>query len=112
MSKLTKLTFFAFLLAATSLAAGPVFVIDAGHGGAKPSGSDAERTLSSDNNAQTPGGILEKNLTLELSKEIRDALLKEAKKRGVACEVVMTREDDSNPDFGARTKTCLSKGIP
>jgi len=71
-------------------------LIDPGHGGDRPSGSAEERTLSSPNNAKTPSGLLEKDLALELSKEISRSL----QRKGF--NVVLTRTDDSNPDFGKR----------
>lgn len=60
--------FLLILLFAGSAAAGDrIIVIDAGHGGSKPSGTQAARTLSSPNNAVSPGGLKEKDLTLELA---------------------------------------------
>lgn len=101
------------LTTALSHAAKPIIlVIDPGHGGKTSSGSDLRRTLSSPNNATTPGGTKEKDLTLELSLAIRDAIKKEADKRKLTCQVVLTREDDSNPDFAERAKRTLSKGVP
>ena len=71
-------------------------LIDPGHGGTEVSGSAAARTRSSPNNAKTPSGLLEKDLALELSKEIGRSL----QRKGF--NVVLTRTDDSNPDFGKR----------
>lgn len=76
--------------------AGMTVLIDPGHGGTEISGSAAARTLSSPNNAVTPSGLLEKGLALELSKQITLSL----QRKGF--NVVMTRTDDSNPDFGKR----------
>lgn len=73
-------------------------VIDPGHGGKAPSGSQAERTLSSPNNARSPSGLLEKDLTLEL------ALLVEKKLAGSPVRAVLTRRDDTNPDFAERAR--------
>jgi N-acetylmuramoyl-L-alanine amidase len=98
------------LLLAVMAEAAPVekiVVIDPGHGGKSHSGSQAERTLSSSNNARSPSGILEKKLTLELSLEIKkqlDALSRENPKTKVTC--VLTRQDDSNPDFAKRATVC------
>ncbi len=83
----------------TALANGRTIVIDPGHGGTRPSGSAEERSLSSPNNAKTPSGVLEKDLTLELSKEIGRAL----ERRGFT--TVQTRIDDRNPDFAERALT-------
>ena len=91
--------------------AGPlVIAIDPGHGGEKPSGSTAARTLSSPNNARTPSGIAEKTLTLELADDLREALETEAAKRGIILTVIMTRTSDENPDFAERTARCLAAG--
>ena len=74
-------------------------VIDPGHGGNSPSGNLKDFTLSSPNNATCPSGSKEKDLTLELSKQIRESL----KTRGINC--VLTRETDDNPDFRQRADT-------
>lgn len=105
----------AFLVAsvgATLIALGPygharqhTIVIDPGHGGDRSSGSVEQRTLSSPNNAKTPSGILEKDIALELSKEIGRAL----EKRGFTA--VLTRTDDTNPDFAKRA-TIASEADP
>jgi N-acetylmuramoyl-L-alanine amidase len=65
-------------------------VIDPGHGGAVKTGS------SSPNNATSPSGVLEKNVTLRMAFLTRDALLAEADAGGHQLKVVLTREDDSN----------------
>lgn len=89
-----------------------IIVIDPGHGGQKYTGTREGYTLSSPNNAQTPAGIKEKDLTLELSRHICDAIAKESAKQKIKCQVVLTRDDDSNPDFKERTARSLSKGVP
>ena len=61
-------------LGASSYAGQHVVVIDPGHGGGGDSGSQSARTLSASNNATSPGGLHEKDLTLELSLEIRRQL--------------------------------------
>jgi N-acetylmuramoyl-L-alanine amidase len=76
-----------------------VVVVDPGHGGDSNSGSIKENTLSSSNNAITPSGVKEKDLTLELSLLIKGAL----QNRGIKC--VLTRETDDNPDFSKRADT-------
>jgi N-acetylmuramoyl-L-alanine amidase len=92
----------AFLLAAAVLHAGErVIVIDAGHGGSAPSGSQRERTLSSPNNAVSPGGLKEKDLTLELAQKVIAAV--NAKACGL--RAIPTRTADVNPDFAARAMT-------
>jgi len=98
-------------LAMASLAIGApatrTVIIDPGHGGKASSGSQAQRTLSSANNATSPSGVLEKTLTLELSREIKrqlDAIA--AEKPGPEITCILTRQDDSNPDFAERAATC------
>ena len=54
----------ALALVAPAIAGQHVVVIDPGHGGGADSGSQAARTLSASNNATTPGGLREKDLTL------------------------------------------------
>jgi N-acetylmuramoyl-L-alanine amidase len=85
-------------LCGLTMAGDRIIVIDAGHGGSKPSGTQAERTLSSDNNAVSPGGLKEKDLTLELAQQIIAKV--NAKKAGV--KAVPTRTADVNPDFARR----------
>lgn len=80
-----------------------VIVIDAGHGGAKPSGTQAARTLSSPNNAVSPGGLKEKDLTLELAQKVIAQI--NARKAGV--QAVTTRTADVNPDFSQRAKAAV-----
>lgn len=87
-----------------------VIVIDAGHGGARPSGSQKARTLSSDNNATSPGGLKEKDLTLELAQKVVTQInalpgAKQANLRAVA-----TRAADVNPDFAQRAKIAADAG--
>ena len=87
-----------FLLPCVCPGADRVIVIDAGHGGSKPSGSQEARTLSSDNNATSPGGLKEKDLTLELAQLVIAKI--NAKKAGL--RAVPTRTADVNPDFAQR----------
>ena len=61
-----------------------------------------ERSNSSPNNARTPSGILEKELTLEFSQILRDVILEEARRTGPAVGVLLTRETDRNLDFAQR----------
>lgn len=59
-----------FLFTSVATARERIIVIDAGHGGSKPSGTQAARTLSSPNNAASPGGLKEKDLTLEPAQKV------------------------------------------
>lgn len=97
------------LIFVTALCRGQgVIVIDAGHGGAKPSGTQAGRTLSSDNNAVSPGGLKEKEVTLELAQRVIARI--NAKKGRL--RAVPTRTADVNPDFAARAKVAAdSKAV-
>lgn len=84
----------------------PVVVIDPGHGGSAVAGSLAERSNSSPNNARSPGGILEKDITLELSLLLKEAIVDLATERGAEIGVLLTREDDRNLDFIERAGIC------
>lgn len=112
MNKLFLITISLFMIASLSTAADYIIVIDPGHGGQKYTGTHEGYSLSSPNNAQTPAGTKEKDLTLELSRHIRDAVEKEAAKEKIKFQIVLTRDDDSNPDFKERTARSLSKGVP
>ena len=88
-------------------AAGPVsIVIDPGHGGRADSGSMAARTLSASNNATSPGGLREKDLTLELSRLVAARVETLSRERGTPIRAVLTRMDDTNPDFARRAQAC------
>ncbi len=90
-----------------------VIVIDPGHGGRGDSGSQSARTLSASNNATTPGGLKEKDLTLELALEVRKQIAAlAASNRGVKIDCVLTRSDDSNPDFARRAAVCAARKPP
>jgi len=103
----------ALALAAPAIAGQHVVVIDPGHGGGSDSGSQAARTLSASNNATTPGGLHEKDLTLELSLEISKQIGALASAhRGTRIDCVMTRSDDSNPDFAKRAALCAAGKNP
>jgi N-acetylmuramoyl-L-alanine amidase len=94
--------------------ANPVVVIDVGHGGKSDSGTDIERTLSSANNATSPDGLKEKDLTLELALEIQRQIHLLSEKdpaRGLDC--TLTRNTDTNPDFFERASICgAAKPVP
>lgn len=97
------------LLCATAVASEHLIVIDPGHGGSKSSGTQSAHTLSSANNATSPSGLKEKDLTLELSKEIGKQIELLAKSHSeTKIEHVFTRSDDTNPDFAQRAMTCAN----
>lgn len=87
-------------------AAPPVILIDPGHGGAAVAGSLDQRSNSSPNNAASPGGLKEKDLTLEFSLILKEEILKEADRQGRTLGVLLTRESDVNLDFIERAKIC------
>ncbi len=93
-------------LCVLSVSAEQSIVIDPGHGGNSVAGSLVERSNSSPNNATTPGGLKEKDLTLEFSLILREEILKEAKRQGRKINVVLTREKDVNLDFIERAQIC------
>ena len=102
------LCFCLFLAAASKClcADPPVILIDPGHGGSGVAGSLAERSNSSPNNASSPGGLKEKDLTLEFSFILHEEILKAATRQGRLLGVMMTRQADKNLDFIARAKAC------
>lgn len=71
-------------------------VIDPGHGG------NLEVGGSSPNNATSPSGILEKNITLRMAFLVRDALQKAAQIGGHTIKIVLTREADVNLGLSQR----------
>lgn len=71
-------------------------VIDPGHGGTLEVGG------SSANNAKSPSGVLEKNLTLRMGLLVRDAIAQAAAAGGHDVKVVMTRDTDKNLGLSAR----------
>ncbi len=73
-----------------------VVVLDPGHGGTMEVGG------SSANNATSPSGVLEKNITLRMAFLIREELQVAAKKGGHNIKVVLTRETDVNLGLSAR----------
>jgi len=76
-------------------------VIDPGHGG------NVEVGGSSHNNARSPSGVLEKNLTLRMAFLIRDALAAAATIGGHTIKIIMTRETDKN--LGLRDRAGVAK---
>ncbi|MDB2497352.1 N-acetylmuramoyl-L-alanine amidase [Verrucomicrobiales bacterium] len=94
------------LFLCSSVASAQTIVIDPGHGGRSYVGSQDERNLSSPNNATSPSGIKEKNLTLELSLILEERLKALAKTRKQEVEVVLTRREDINLNFTKRAAIC------
>lgn len=96
-----------FLLTTTSVVADPpVILIDPGHGGSSTAGSLETRSNSSSNNAVSPGGLREKDLTLEFSLILHDAILEAARKKQKIVGVLLTRQNDTNLDFIQRAAIC------
>jgi len=90
-----------------------IVVIDPGHGGGGNSGSQSARTLSASNNAKSPGGLLEKDLTLELCLEIKKQVMALAPEHpGTRIDCVLTRIEDRNPDFAKRALICAGSNVP
>ena len=86
-----------------------VVVIDPGHGGGGDSGTQSARTLSASNNATSPAGLREKDLTLELSLEIKKQVAELASTHpGTRIDCLLTRANDSNPDFAKRAAFCAA----
>ncbi len=95
-----------FALPSGGDAAPPVIVIDPGHGGSAVAGSLDARSNSSPNNATSPTGLKEKDLTLEFSLILEKAIHEEAKRQGRVLGVLLTRTSDVNLDFIERSKIC------
>lgn len=77
-------------------------VIDPGHGGT------LEVFGSSANNATSPSGVLEKNMTLRMGLLVRDAVRELADAGDHAVKVVMTRETDKNVGLAARAALAVT----
>ena len=88
----------------------PLIMIDPGHGGTAVAGRLSERSNSSPNNAKSPSGILEKDLTLEFSRILRDEIIAEANRQRLKLRVGLTRDDDVNLDFRTRASYCNQPG--
>ena len=73
-----------------------IVVIDPGHGGTLDTGG------SSKNNATSPSGVLEKNMTLRFAFLVRDALKEAAQLGGHDIKIFLTRETDVNLGLSAR----------
>ena len=86
-----------------------IVVIDPGHGGGGDSGTQSARTRSASNNATSPSGLHEKDLTLELSLEIKKQLAELASAHpSTRIDCLLTRTNDSNPDFAKRAAFCAA----
>jgi len=106
MSRLLNLIFAALFPMVLVASDPPVIVIDPGHGGRLEAGSIKERSNSSPNNAETPGGLKEKDLTLEFSLILKEEILAESGRRQSVVGVLLTRETDLNLDFIQRAAIC------
>jgi N-acetylmuramoyl-L-alanine amidase len=82
--------------ATTTLPSLGTIVIDPGHGGTTKIG------FSSWNNATSFSGALEKHLTLDFSRILRESLLKLAQQKNKQIKVVLTRNEDVNVGLQAR----------
>lgn len=78
-------------------------VIDPGHGGSLDIGG------SSKNNATSPSGVLEKNMTLRFAFLVGDALKEAAQLGGHDVAVFLTREGDKNLALSARAAVAKSR---
>lgn len=80
-----------------------IVVIDPGHGGTVDVGG------SSKNNAVSPSGVLEKNMTLRFAFLVRDALQEAAALGGHDIKIFLTRSTDTNLALSARAAVGKSK---
>jgi N-acetylmuramoyl-L-alanine amidase len=80
-----------------------IVVIDPGHGGSVDVGG------SSKNNAVSPSGVLEKNMTLRFAFLVRDALREAAALGGHDVKIFLTRSTDTNLALSARAAVGKSK---
>lgn len=80
-----------------------VIVIDPGHGGSHDAGTDAEHNKSTSNNATSVvHHILEKDVTLQLSKLVAARIEASDAARSGKVKVILTRDSDVNLDFAKR----------
>ena len=93
-----------FVLPMLAAAQAPrVIVIDPGHGGAHDAGSDAAHNKSTSNNATSVAHrLLEKDLTLQLSKLVAARIEASDAAKSGKVKVVLTRDADVNLDFTKR----------
>jgi len=90
-----------------------MIVVDAGHGGHADSGSRAldQYNLSEWDHAKVPQlGLVEGSLTLDLAREITAAIQRSEPAKTGRVKVVMTRTEDTNPNFTERVATAASAG--
>lgn len=80
-----------------------IVVIDPGHGGSLDVGG------SSKNNATSPSGVLEKNMTLRFAFLVRDALEEAAQLGGHDVKIFLTRDTDVNLGLSARAAVGKTK---
>lgn len=80
-----------------------IVVIDPGHGGSLDTGN------SSKNNATSPSGVLEKNMTLRFAFLVRDALQDVAQLGGHDIKVFLTRDKDVNLGLADRAAVARAK---
>lgn len=94
-----RLTLWTFSLLTSFLMAGPIIVIDPGHGGAnhkhKTDGSQKGHGSSWNNAYAATGGHLEKNLALEYSQEIAKALAASPRAQKLGAKAILTRNADT-----------------
>lgn len=76
---------------------GPLLVLDPGHGGSQTAGA------SSPNRGTGPGGLLEKDVALDLARRTRDRLTADH-------VVVLTRDSDTNLTLAERAETAKRLG--
>jgi len=79
-------------------------VIDPGHGG------NVEVGGSSANNATSPSGVLEKNMTLRMGMLVRDALTALATDGNHSIKVILTRDMDKNLGLADRAAVGAGNG--
>ncbi|MBV8516233.1 MAG: N-acetylmuramoyl-L-alanine amidase [Acidobacteria bacterium] len=79
-------------------------VLDPGHGGTVKVGG------SSPNNATSPSGVLEKNITLQMAFLTRDAVQRRAQAEGHDVRIVLTRESDVNLGLAQRAQVAQAHG--
>ena len=78
-------------------------VIDPGHGGSHDAGTDAARNKSTSNNATSVAHhVLEKDVTLQLSKLVAARIEASDAAKSGKVKVVLTRDSDLNLDFAKR----------
>jgi N-acetylmuramoyl-L-alanine amidase len=80
-----------------------IVVIDPGHGGTIEVGG------SSKNNATSPSGVLEKNMTLRFAFLVRDHLSEGARVGGHDVKIFLTRDEDVNLGLGERAAVAKTK---